>query len=186
VPGPVLDSVTFRAATLLDLYDLILLIEGAYRGDESRTGWTTEADLIDGQRTDDIEIREILDDSTSRLRVAEQITARDPGAARVVGSVLARREDDGVHLGMLAVHPELQNRGVGRLLLDEGERVAVEELGANECVLWVVSCRRELLAWYVRRGYRDSGLREPFPYDSPRLGRPRVAGLEFAVLRKRV
>ena len=43
---------TIRPATAADIPALHALIESAYRGEVSRAGWTTEADLLDGQRTD--------------------------------------------------------------------------------------------------------------------------------------
>ena len=170
-------AIRLRRANRGDIGDLVRLVEQSYRGDESRVGWTTEADLLDGQRTDALEVGEILDDPWVRLILAER-------EGVVVGSVLARLESDGVHIGMLAVHPTLQARGLGRRLLAEAERVAIEELGHGQAVLWVLSCRPELVAWYARRGYLDSGRREPFPYGDERFGLPRVAGLEFAVLTK--
>jgi hypothetical protein len=45
-------TLTFRAAIPSDSESVAELIESAYRGPGSRTGWTTEADLLDGQRTD--------------------------------------------------------------------------------------------------------------------------------------
>jgi len=173
------DTIQLRRANAADLAAIALLVEGSYRGDASRAGWTTEADLLDGQRTDVREVGEILDDPFARLTVADHDGA-------IVGSVLARLESDGVHIGMLAVRPLLQAHGLGRRLLAEAERIAVSELGSRHAVLWVLSCRPELLAWYLRRGYVDSGRREAFPYDDPRFGLPRRSGLEFAVLAKQL
>jgi ribosomal protein S18 acetylase RimI-like enzyme len=173
------DTIQLRRASRADLAAIVQLVEGCYRGDASRAGWTTEADLLDGQRTDVREVGEILDDPFARLTLADHDGA-------IVGSVLARLESDGVHIGMLAVRPLLQAHGLGRRLLAEAERIAVSELGSRNAILWVLSCRPELLAWYVRRGYVDSGQREAFPYDDARFGLPRRSGLEFAVLSKRI
>lgn len=41
-----------RWANHEDIEGLLHLVNGSYRGDASRLGWTTEADLLDGQRTD--------------------------------------------------------------------------------------------------------------------------------------
>jgi ribosomal protein S18 acetylase RimI-like enzyme len=177
--APPSEEPRLRPATLGDLASIVALVDASYRGDTSRGGWTTEADLLDGQRTDSDEIAEILGDAQARLTLAEQSGA-------VVGSVLSRLQSDGAHIGMLAVHPSLQGRGLGRRLLAEAERIAAVELRAGSAILWVLSCRRELLAWYRRRGYRDTGHRQPFPYHDPRFGLPKVAGLEFAVLQKRL
>ena len=41
----------FRHATHADIDSLVALIESAYRGDVSKQGWTTEADMLGGRRT---------------------------------------------------------------------------------------------------------------------------------------
>src|SRR5690606_1436080 len=55
---------TFRDATPDDADAIIDLVQSAYRGDASRRGWTTEADLLDGQRID----RPVLLDLLGRER----------------------------------------------------------------------------------------------------------------------
>ena len=68
-------SIVFRNATLADVSAVVELVESAYRGAGSRAGWTTEADLLDGQRTDELEIREIIAGAHSRIRLAQQHNA---------------------------------------------------------------------------------------------------------------
>src|SRR5437660_1969238 len=41
-----------RPATTADAPALVALVNSAYRGDSSKAGWTTEADLLGGQRVD--------------------------------------------------------------------------------------------------------------------------------------
>jgi ribosomal protein S18 acetylase RimI-like enzyme len=170
---------TLRRATLGDARAIAELVESAYRGEPSRAGWTTEADLLDGQRTDLDEVRELIFDPAARLTLAHEGTS-------LIGCILARIEADGAHLGLFAVRPDRQAHGVGRALLEEAERVARDELGANTAVLHVLHTRSELLAWYERRGYRDSGRRAPFQYGNPRVGLPKVDGLEFRILTKEI
>jgi ribosomal protein S18 acetylase RimI-like enzyme len=158
---------------------IVALVDSAYRGEESRKGWTTEADLLDGQRTDAQEIEEILDDPEARMTLAI-------AGADIVGTVLSRREHDTVHIGMLAVRPTLQRSGIGRRLLEEAERLGRAELGCRQASMHVIESRPELIAWYVSRGYRDTGEREPFPYGDSRFGQPKVADLRFVVLQKRL
>jgi ribosomal protein S18 acetylase RimI-like enzyme len=167
----------FRRAQPEDVPAIVALVESAYRGDVSRRGWTTEADLLDGQRTD-----------------PDEVTAAVAGPATVVvlaetpeglqGSVLLREEADAVYLGMFAVRPGLQGRGLGSALLREAERVTREELGRHAVRMTVLAQRPELIAWYRRRGYQVTGAREPFPYGNPRFGLPRTPDLVFEVLRK--
>jgi len=167
----------FRRATLADVPDIVSLVESAYRGDASRVGWTTEADLLDGQRTDADEVARLVNDPAARIVIAED-------AEGLQGSVLVKDEGDAAYIGMFAVRPGGQGKGVGKALLTEVERVSREELGHKVARMTVLVQRSELIAWYERRGYRRTGEHEPFPYDDPRLGLPRRNDLVFEVLRK--
>jgi len=167
----------FRRATLADVPAIVSLVESAYRGDASRVGWTTEADLLDGQRTDADAVAGLITSPTSRILLAE-------GGDGLLGSVLLSDEGDAAYIGMFAVRPGGQGRGVGSALLGEVERVSREELGRRFARMTVLVQRPELIAWYERRGYRRTGAQEPFPYDDPRLGLPRRDDLAFEVLRK--
>jgi ribosomal protein S18 acetylase RimI-like enzyme len=168
----------FRAATWGDRHLLVRLVESAYRGESSRAGWTTEADLLDGQRTDLQEVEELLRDP------AVVIALSFDGDA-LVGCVKVRAAGTGVsHIGMFAIDPRRQSRGIGSALLREAERVAREEQAAVRVEMTVIEQRLELLAWYARRGYRPTGATEPFPYDNARFGMPRRDDLRFVVLAK--
>jgi ribosomal protein S18 acetylase RimI-like enzyme len=167
----------FRCATLADLTDAVVLVESAYRGDASRAGWTTEADLLDGQRTDAEELAGILNDSSARLLLATR-------GREIVGCVLLRREATGAYIGMLAVRPFLQASGIGKRLLAEAEKQARIEFGAKRSRMTVIEQRQDLIAWYVRRGYVVTTRTEPFPYGNPRFGLPRRTDLRFVVLEK--
>lgn len=189
-PSPTLTpALAFRSATLDDVPAIVALVESAYRGDASRAGWTTEADLLDGQRTDAGEVRALIE-GAPRSRI---VLAHDASGA-LVGSVVVRDAGSGAspdvaddaYLGMLSVRPILQTGGVGRALVAEAERVARDELGKRAMRMTVIAQREELLAWYARRGYAPTGEREPFPYGDVRFGRPRRDDLVFVVLRKRL
>jgi len=171
------DELEFRFATSADLTDTIALVESAYRGDASRAGWTTEADLLDGQRTDAEEVAGILEDTDARLLL---VTHR----REVVGCVMLRREAGGAYIGMLAVRPSLQALGIGKRLLAEAEEKAGIVFGAKRSRMTVIEQRQDLIAWYVRRGYLVTTRTEPFPYGNPRFGLPRRPDLRFVVLEK--
>jgi GNAT superfamily N-acetyltransferase len=171
--------VLFRDATTADVDAIVELVESAYRGDASRAGWTTEADLLDGQRTDAAAIVEIIGTPQSRLRLAF-----DAGDTLVACCQLERRDDGVCYFGMFSVSPTMQGGGIGRAVLSEAERCAREDWGATAMEMTVIAQRRDLIEWYLRRGYAETGETRPFPYGDERFGIPRRDDLVFAVLRK--
>jgi transcriptional regulator GlxA family with amidase domain len=168
----------FRFAGQGDVDAVLALAHSAYRGEASRAGWTTEADLLDGQRTD-----------------ADGVGAMLAGGQ---GIVLAEREDDGrllgcCHLqgdgsdcwfGLFAVDPTGQGHGVGAALLAVAEDWAARWFGAGRMRMKVIWLRDSLIAWYFRRGYAVSAETHPFPYGDERYGVPRRDDLYFIELNK--
>ncbi len=168
----------FRAAGRSDVDRVVRLVESAYRRESSRVGWTTEADLLAGQRTDRAEVEALLEEPGACLLLALE-------ADQLVGCVLIKTHAHGTaHIGMFAVSPTLQARGLGRALLAEAERVARQEGGAVRAKMTVIEQRSELIAWYRRRGYHTTGETEPFPYGNARFGLPLRDDLRFSVLEK--
>jgi len=170
---------TFRSAQPADVEAIVELVECAYRGDASRQGWTTEADLLDGQRTDSAAIHELIRGPLTRIVLAHV-------AGALIGSVLLAEERGGAYLGMLTVKPSAQAQGVGRALLAEVERITRSERLGKHIRMTVIAQRSELIAWYARRGYLPTGEHEPFPYGQPRFGLPRRDDLYFVVLEKKL
>lgn len=171
--------VTFRDATADDVAAVVALVESAYRGDSSRVGWTTEADLLDGQRTDADAVGAIITSGASRMLLA---IAHD---GQLLACCQLERRDGGVcYFGMFAVSPVLQAGGIGRGLLAEAERIAADEWEARSMQMTVITQRRDLIAWYERRGYATTGESKPFPHGDERFGLPRRDDLSFDVLAK--
>lgn len=171
---------TFRWATHDDVDAVVDLVQSAYRGDRSRAGWTTEADLIDGQRTDAGLVAETLDRADARILLAE-----DPTSGRVIGCAEFASytgPGGGAYFGMFAVDPTLQGQGIGGQVLDEIERLAREEF--ERLVLVVISLRSEMVDLYLRRGFVPTGEMHAFPYGEERYGRPRRDDLELLVMAK--
>jgi ribosomal protein S18 acetylase RimI-like enzyme len=169
---------TIRRATLSDLDALLDLVHRAYRGDSARAGWTHEADLLDGQRTDAAALAAIINDDRQQLLIAE-----DRG--RAVGCVQVSDQGGGTaYLGMLSVDPTLQTKGLGRLLIDAAEACGRDAFAAERMEMTVIEQRTELIAYYERRGYSRTGETRPFPLDDPRFGLPRRRDLRFVVLAK--
>lgn len=172
-------AVTFRVAGLSDVDALVALVHSAYRGEPSRAGWTTEADILGGQRTDPEALREVIEKAGSRMVAVE----RDGGLV-----ACCQLENRGAHayFGMFAVSPAQQGGGLGKLVIAEAERFARDEWGVAEMHMTVISVREDLIAWYERRGYARTGRMSPFPYGNARFGVPTRDDLEFELLTKRL
>ena len=171
-------AMTFRSATHADVPAIVALVESAYRGDVSRNGWTTEADFLDGQRTDPASVDELVGRAGSRILLGE----RD--GKLLVCAHIEQRGAKVAYFGMFSVSPGLQGAGVGRAMLAEAERIAKSDWKCTEMQMTVISVRDELIAWYERRGYRRTGIYSPFPYGDERFGIPKRDDLRFELLVK--
>lgn len=164
-------------ATIADIPALNILINSAYRGETSKKGWTTEAHLLEGKRTTEKELTEMFQDSKNTfLKFTEN--------NQIIGSVLLVKKEQQLYLGMLTVSPELQNSGIGKKMLLEAENHA-KTLGLSSIIMTVISVREELLNWYKRHGYADTGKREAFP-ESEIHATISEDPLEFIFLEKKV
>lgn len=188
------NTLLFRSATLADRDVLIALVTSAYRGESSRVGWTTEADLVDGPRV----APEVLEADLTRPRSVVVIAERDeqpqfasapePSSLATVRRLVACAhvcdEGDAGYFGMFAVDPQQQGVGVGDAVLAECERIARDEWALPAMRMTVIDIRDELIAWYERRGYSRTGIKKPFPYGDVRFGHPTRNDLRFEVLEK--
>lgn len=165
------ENIIKRPATLADIERLHALVESAYRGETARAGWTHEADMIEGPRTDAATLQELIESDVEEIFVAE----RD---GRIIGCVQVSSKGDGLaYLGLLAVDPGLQASGLGKSMIAFAEEQAVVRFGAMAMEMTVVSRRPELIAYYERRGYVATGEMRPFPIVV-------VPPLELKVLKK--
>ncbi|NRS88323.1 ribosomal protein S18 acetylase RimI-like enzyme [Flavobacterium sp. 7E] len=164
-------------AILTDIPFLNILINSAYRGETSKKGWTTEANILEGSRTNEQELIGIFDDPKNTfLKFTEQ--------NQILGCVLLIQKENKLYLGMLTVSPTLQNSGIGKKLLTAAEN-HLQTLDLKTIVMTVISLREELIAWYKRHGYVDTGAREAFPVGDIHI--PIVTTpLEFMVLEKTI
>jgi len=164
-----------QVATSADVPALNRLVNSAYRGESSRKGWATEADLIDGTRIDEAAMLDLINDkNTTVLKYTEE--------GIILGCVELRKEDDNLYLGMLSVQPDLQGKGIGKKLMFAGEDFARTQ-GCKKVTMTVVSVREKLIAWYLRHGYQLTGERKPFKFPDERWGIPKQP-LEFVVMEK--
>ena len=172
-----MSDLTFRNATTADVPLLVELVTSAYRGESSRSGWTTEADLLEGNRI----VPGVLLADIARPRSRILLAERD---GTLLGCAHVAEEDGAGYFGMFAVRPGLQGAGMGRAILAEAERVAGEDWALPLMRMTVIDLRVELIEWYERRGYRRTGQTRPFPGTDPRFGLPLRDDLRFAVLEK--
>lgn len=160
-----------------DAAEIADLVNSAYRGDYAKKGWTTEADMIDGTRTDKGALEELMQRSgTVILKYVEE--------NKIIGCVELNVEQDKLYLGMLTVDPAIQGKGLGKEMLHAAEMYGA----ANNCsavFMTVITIRKELIDWYKRHGYVDTGKRKPFAFTDPRFGKPKQQ-LEFLVLEKKI
>lgn len=167
---------TFRRADTADADRIVDLVNSAYRGESSRQGWTTEADLLDGQRTDRTEVLGLIEAENSLILLGFRGTD-------LIGCVHLEKVGGSAYFGMFAIKPELQGQGIGKRVMRTAEDFARREWGVGKMLMTVITLRPELIAFYERRGYRRTGELRPFP-ELSQLGSPRVAGLQLEVLEK--
>lgn len=163
-------------ATAADIIPIRDLLNSAYRGETSKKGWTTEAGLIAGDvRTDEVQLREIMQKKGSVFLI---YTGEDK---KIAGCVNLQQQANKIYLGMFSVSPQLQGGGIGKKILTASEEYALHS-GCNLIYMTVISVRTELINWYMRHGYSDSGERKPFVEDA--LTGKHLQDLEFMVMEK--
>jgi ribosomal protein S18 acetylase RimI-like enzyme len=164
-------------AVVEDAPELNSLVNSAYRGDSSRQGWTTEADLLDGTRIDANGIAELIKtQGTTLLKYVDE--------DKILGCVELKKSEGKLYLGMLTVRPNLQGKGIGKALLNAAE-VEAKNQTCSSIYMTVISVRKELIDWYIRHGYQLTGERKPFAFTDPRFGQPKMK-LEFVVMEKKL
>ena len=170
-------SISFRVAVPTDAPLIAALVNSAYRGDSSRAGWTTEADLISGARTDEGAVRQLLAEAGSMILLCLQ-------EGEIIGTVYLKQTDaTSAYLGLFVVRPNLQGGGIGKQFLQAAEIAARARFGITRMWMTVISVRDELIAYYERRGYRRTGELKPFPRDAG-ASVPQVDNLQLEVLEK--
>ena len=170
-----MDQVTVRKAEIGDAEQVAALVNAAYRPAPGSGGWTHEAALVSGARIDLAQVCRTIEGSTVLVAV---------GDVQLLGCVQVKAEGRESHIGLLAVLPTVQAEGLGKKLLAEAEDYAQSSFGAQLFVLFVVEQRRELINFYLRRGYQETGEFQTYPVNSG-VGTPFNADARLAVLHKR-
>ena len=169
-------TISFRPAVDADAEIIAALVNSAYRGDSSRQGWTTEADLLQGSRIFAPEVRELIANPNSVILLCLQ-------GEDIIGCVNLEKTEGAAYLGMFVVRPVLQGNGIGKHFMQTAEKHAQDLWGINKIWMTVISVRKELIAYYERRGYVRTGRFKPFPSDNGKE-QMLVENLQFEELEK--
>ncbi len=165
-------------ATTKDIPALVKLLNSAYRGEESKKGWTTEAYVVAGDlRTDEQAMKELMGSPGTFFLKYEN------DDAEIDGCVLLQKRGDKLYFGMFAVYPLSQGKGVGKELMKALETFAMSAK-CTAVFMRVISVRHELISWYERLGYQLTGAKEPFP-ENDRFGTA-TQPLEFVIMEKQM
>ena len=168
----------FKKAIPANSQEIASLVNSAYRGESSKAGWTTEADFLGGQRCDENSISELIQKKDF------VILTHVSGKNEIIACVhLEKKDDQTTYLGMLTVQPNLQAKGLGKILLKEAEDYSKKYFQSSKIEMTVIYLRKELIAWYERRGYKHTGETRPFPMNDLKFGLPKTE-LFFIVLKK--
>jgi len=173
---PVMPNLTFCLAKNSDAPQIVALVNSACRGESSRVGWTTEAELLDGVRTHNDEIAGLI--STPHSLILLGLVGEE-----IIASMHLQLVSDAAFLGMFAVKPTGQAAGVGKAMMTEAEAVVKREWAAKKILMDVISVRAELIAFYERRGYTRTGKLNDFPV-SKDLWTPKAKDLMLARMQK--
>ncbi|MCW9024598.1 MAG: GNAT family N-acetyltransferase [Gammaproteobacteria bacterium] len=173
------EKLVYRFATNTDIKAISELINTAYRGDSSRQGWTTEADFLGGQRTDAEEIKELIQRPDGYILLCLRNN-------ELIASAYLQYSSEIAYIGLVAVQPTEQGKGIGRTLLSKAERIIYCDWKLTAIKMSVITLREELICWYERLGYARTGSYEEFPYGEERFGLPKRDDLKFEVLIKAI
>jgi len=166
-------------ANIGDVADIVQLLNNAYRGEASKRGWTTEAHLIGGNvRTDEADVLEAIERPGSSM-----LKYLDESTGQILGCVNLQKHESKIYLGMFAVNPGTQGLGIGKKLLKASEAFAVS-VNCHAIYMTVITQRKELIDWYCRHGYSDTGERKPFVEDA--VSGPHLQPLDFMILEKSI
>lgn len=172
-------------ATAADVPDIVRIVNGAYRGQDGVAGWTSEAGLIAGQRTDAAQVAALVAGTVAGDNPVVLVMRERPSKRVVATICLDQLEPERTELGMLSVDVTLQGGGAGKRLVALTEDYLLAR-GVTRACMTVVHARAELIAWYGRQGYLPTGATVAFPYDDPSVGQPLRDDLHFVVLEKQL
>lgn len=166
----------FRSAEINDSEEICALVNSVYRGENSKKGWTTEAYMLDGIRIDIQGVKNIISkkDNVIILTMHED---------KLIGCVHLEKKENRCHLGMLSVDVNYQAGGIGKKIMEHSEEFAKNIWKCSLMEMKVIGKRKELIDFYIRRGYKITGESEPFLLNT-HFGQPKSSDLYFEYLTK--
>jgi ribosomal protein S18 acetylase RimI-like enzyme len=185
----------FRRATIDDVAELHSLIELCYRGDTARKGWTYESDLIDTPRATRQEMCALLNDVKTNYFILahrddsdKDVSSKQQQAELIACVVVSQTKTPNLtYMGMLCVQPHLQTGGIGKQMISEAEKCAINHFNAQRMEMTVIAQRPLALRdYYVRRGYIVQKETRPFPRGIYKADRECCETLHFTVLAKQL
>jgi N-acetylglutamate synthase-like GNAT family acetyltransferase len=144
-------TITLRTAGGSDVPRIVSLLNAAF---------AMERSFIDRDRTSSGEIAGYMKTGTFFI-----VDADDGSLA---ACMYLEQRSDRLYLGMLAVHPSQQGRGLGKQMITAAERHAAS-LGCRALDIRIVDRRTELPPFYRALGFVDNGTE---PLDDPLLTKP--------------
>jgi len=148
-------NIELKIASVDDVKAINSLVNSVYRGENSKKGWTTEAEFLGGIRITEEKIKEIIGRKNDIVILAVF-------EGNITGCVHLENAVEYSYIGMLSVDVDHQDKGIGRLLINECERYTKEEWKLRKIKMKVINRRLELMEYYYRRGYRSTGELEEF------------------------
>lgn len=161
-----INKIILEKAVPADSGAIASLINSVYRGENSKKGWTTEADFLGGIRITPEKITEIINGKNDIIIKAFYDNS-------LIGCVHLENEGSYSYFGMLSIDVNYQAKGAAKVLMNECERITKNEWGLNEIRLKVISRRKELIEYYERRGFVITGEREEFGAKMETFGDPK-------------
>ncbi|NNH26031.1 MULTISPECIES: GNAT family N-acetyltransferase [Acinetobacter] len=160
----------YRLANASDVESLVALINQAYRTNTG-SSWTSEQDIVTGDRINHQQLLESLNQQNFSLFVAEIVEHSESALVACVGLAF---QHSSVEIGTFCVASDWQNQGIGKQVLAYAEQKAFAifpTLISYE--MFVLDARIELIQYYERCGYSKTACIESYPIHA-NVGQPLI------------
>jgi len=173
------EHIVYSIAVPAQAEEICILVNSVYRGENSKKGWTTEAYFLSGIRITAEKIKEIINTDNNVILTAIMNN-------KIIGCVHLEKTGNFCMLGLLSVSVNHQTFGVGKKIIIKSEEYAIQKFEVNEMRMKVIGRRKELIDYYIRRGYSITGEKEDFKPGPDIYGEPTDGDLYFETLSKKL